>query len=228
MTKTTDELIESYDRIAERYATEFFDELAQKPFEREVLDRFAAGVREGGSVLDIGCGPGQTVRYLKDRGLAIRGMDLSEGMLVTARERNPDVTFERHDFRCTGLADDSLAGIVGFYAIIHLLRNEAHHALEEFYRVLEPGGSLLLSFHGGEGQVHADEWFGEPVIINATFFRGEEMAGHARDVGFEIVEVEERDPYPSESPVRRVYQHARVPSSDSSRDDSISAPEASD
>ena len=117
MTKTTDELIESYDRIAERYASEFFDELAQKPFEREVLDRFAAGVREGGSVLDIGCGPGQTVRYLKDRGLAIRGMDLSEGMLVTARERNPDVTFERHDFRCTGLADDSLAGIVGFYAL---------------------------------------------------------------------------------------------------------------
>jgi len=207
--KTLHALIQSYDRIASRYAEEFFDELARKPFDRELLDRFAGGIRDEGPVVDVGCGPGQVTRYLHDRGLRVTGIDLSERMLACARERSPGVPFEVGDLRALDRDAESLAGLVGFYAIIHLGREEVQRALAEMHRVLGRGGALLLSFHGGEGTAHADEWFGEPVIMDATFFSGEEMAGHARAAGFEDPEVAARDPLPFEFPVPRVFLLAR-------------------
>ena len=61
MTEQTEHESESargYDRVAENYAAEYFDELGRKPFDREVLDEFAASVRSQGLVCEIGCGPG--------------------------------------------------------------------------------------------------------------------------------------------------------------------------
>jgi hypothetical protein len=39
------DLTGAYDRVAEPYGQQFFDELARKPFDRERLDRFAARLR---------------------------------------------------------------------------------------------------------------------------------------------------------------------------------------
>lgn len=36
----------SYDRVAGEYARHIFDELQHKPLDRELLDRFAASVRD--------------------------------------------------------------------------------------------------------------------------------------------------------------------------------------
>ena len=59
----------SYDRIADEYARQIYGELAGKPLDRAILDRFAERLRGRGAVCDMGCGPGQIGRYLADRGL---------------------------------------------------------------------------------------------------------------------------------------------------------------
>ncbi len=84
----------SYDRVAEQYAAEYFGELDRKPFDREVLNAFADTVRELGEVCEIGCGPGQIARYLKDRGVTMRGIDLSDEMVKCASRLSPDIPFE--------------------------------------------------------------------------------------------------------------------------------------
>ena len=44
--------------------------------ERSWLDRFAAMLPEGGTILDIGCGVGEPIaRYLIERGFAVTGVD---------------------------------------------------------------------------------------------------------------------------------------------------------
>ena len=90
---------DSYDRIADEYARQIYGELAGKPLDREVLDRFAARLRGRGVVCDIGCGPGQIGRYLADRGLDVVGVDLSPGMLAQAAALNPDGRRCRWRFR---------------------------------------------------------------------------------------------------------------------------------
>ena len=69
----TESVQESYDRIADAYARRFANELQQKPLDRQLLSRFAAEVMGRGQVCDMGCGPGQIARYLRDAGIEVRG-----------------------------------------------------------------------------------------------------------------------------------------------------------
>jgi trans-aconitate methyltransferase len=84
----------SYDAVARAYAQRFAGELAHKPQDRDLLTRFASEVRRRGEVYDLGCGPGQTTPFLHDCGVSVHGLDLSEELLLEARQRNPGLAFE--------------------------------------------------------------------------------------------------------------------------------------
>jgi ubiquinone/menaquinone biosynthesis C-methylase UbiE len=205
------DLKSSYDRVADRYAEEYFAELERKPFDRERLDEFAAAARSKGEVCEIGCGPGQVSRYLKDRGVNIHGIDLSEGMVATASRLNPDISFEQGNMLDLKAADNSLAGIVLFYAIIHFRRQDIPRALTEMNRVLAPGGHLLLSFHEGEGELHRDEWYGQAVSIDVTLLMRDEMRENLEAAGLVVDSIVARPPYDFEYATQRVYARASKP-----------------
>jgi len=211
MDQPLSDLQAGYDRVAEQYAQEFFDELTRKPFDCAMLDAFAERVRGSGSVYEFGCGPGHVARYLKDRGVEMRGLDLSASMVEVAARLNPDIPFEQGDMANLALGDESLAGIVLFYSIIHLEKEQVTPALAGMKRVLRPGGSLFMAFHGGEGIVHRDEWYGQPVSIDFRFFCGDEMSDHLEAAGFAGIKLEEREPYDFEYPTYRCYVSATKP-----------------
>jgi SAM-dependent methyltransferase len=208
MNELPSELKASYDRVAERYTEEYFEELKHKPFDRKLLDEFAENVRGLGQVCEIGCGPGQIARYLQDRGVSMRGIDLSPEMVRCAARLNPDISFEQGDMLALDVPDNSFAGIVSFYAIIHLKRASVTRALKEMYRVLQPDGRLLVSFHGGEGELHRDEWYGQPVCVDVTLMKSDEMAGYLAAAGLKVERIAEREPYAFEYPTRRIYAFA--------------------
>jgi SAM-dependent methyltransferase len=195
----------SYDRVARQYAASFYDELRHKPFDRALLERYAAQLRGRGLVLELGCGPGQIARYLRDQGLEIEGLDLSPAMVEVARELNPDLAFRQGTMLALEAPDASYAGVVAFYSLIHLRRAEVPVALREIRRVLQPGGVFLLAVHGGEGEVHRDEWFGQRVAVDATFFGAAEVASQLEQAGLEVIEQLERPPYDFEYQSQRLY-----------------------
>jgi ubiquinone/menaquinone biosynthesis C-methylase UbiE len=195
----------SYDHVAQQYTETFIEELARKPFDRQLLDAFAERVRDQGMVCDLGCGPGHVARYLKDRGVEVCGVDLSASMIQHATQRNPDLPFYKGDMRALDFQPASFAGIAAFYSLIHLKRPEVPHALQELYRVLQVHAPLLLAFHGGTGEVHTENWFGQGVSIDATLFTAEEMTNSLHEAGFQVEQVVERDPYAFEYQSRRVY-----------------------
>ena len=209
MNEQPSELEASYDRVAERYTAEFSDELKRKPFDCAILDEFAANVPDQAQACEIGCGPGHIARYLHDRGVSIRGIDLSEEMIKCARLSNPDITFQKGNMLALDLPDASLGAIVCFYAIIHLGRADVTRALREMNRVLQPGGLLLLSFHEGEGELFRQQWYDQPVSISVTLFEKTEMSGYLEAAGFEVTRITDRNPYEFEYPTRRVYLFGR-------------------
>jgi SAM-dependent methyltransferase len=188
----------SYDTVAREYADEIYAELAGKPFDRELLDRFAARVRGRGRVCDLGCGPAQIARYLRDRGVDAFGLDLSAGMLAEARRLNPDLQFVQSSMLALGLGAEALAGIAAFYCIIHIPRSQVVVALGEMRRALQGGGCLLITFHLGTEDSHHEELFGRPVSLDVALFTTAEMTGYLEAAGLHAEEVRERDPYPPE------------------------------
>jgi SAM-dependent methyltransferase len=198
-------IVPSYDAIAEEYAQTYFDELDGKPFDRDMLDRFAATVKDRGRVCDLGCGPGQIARYLAAHGVDAFGIDASASMVATARRLNPMLQFRQGDFFHLPLGDGELAGVAAFYCLIHCARGELGNAVVEIHRVLMPGGRFLMAVHAGEGEVGREEAYGKRVALVATLFSEDEVRAALTIAGFRIDELVTREPYPFEYPSRRIY-----------------------
>ena len=200
----------SYDQVADEYIRRIFDELRYKPLDRQLLDRFAARVRDAGPACDVGCGPGHVARYLHERGVQICGVDLSPVMVEKARGMTPAVHFRQGNMSALDTPDSAWAGITAFYSIIHIPRGDVTRTLRELRRVLRPGGVLLLTFHLGDATTHLDEWWGQKVCVDFHSFQSAEMSGYLTSAGFEIEEVIEREPYADvEHQSRRAYIFAK-------------------
>jgi SAM-dependent methyltransferase len=201
----------SYDRIAGEYARQIYGELAGKPLDRALLDRFAERLRGRGVVCDMGCGPGQIGRYLAARGLPVVGLDLSPGMVAQAAALNPDITFRAGDMGALDEPDGAWAGIAAFYSIIHIPPGEVVAALTEMRRVLQPGGLLLLAFHIGDEVVRPEEMMGQPVALDFWFYTPGQMSDWLAEAGYTVEEIIEREPYAPEveHQSRRAYVLAK-------------------
>lgn len=201
-----DNIRSSYDTIASEYSIRIYNELKDKPFDRELLDRFADRVRGKGEVWDFGCGPGQVGRYLFDRGVNVGGVDLSPAMIAEAQRLNPGMKFRTGNMLALDFPDNSLAAIVAFYAIVNLTLPQIAQAFVEMHRVLSNGGLLLLAFHvGNETQPEVELW-GQKISMDFSLLDPGEISRMLEDAGFEIEEVIEREPYPEvEYPSRRAY-----------------------
>ena len=201
-----------YDTVAKEYAEAFSDEHEKKPKDQEVLRRFATEIGDREPVWDLGCGPGHTATYLKNLGVEISGLDLSEKSLEQARALHPEIHFQKGNLLDLQLDDNSIAGAVAFYAIVHFTEAEVAIAFLEVYRVLRPGGLFLLTFHIGDEPIHVDEFLGKQVDIEFSFFSTAFIHDCLKETGFERIELVEREPYPDvEYESRRAYVFATKP-----------------
>ncbi len=199
----------SYDAVAEEYAARLGDELRHKPLDRALL---AAVMEEAGDdqpVADVGCGPGHVAGWLAARGAAVVGVDVSPRMVAVARRRHPDVDFREGDLTQLPARDGEFGAVVALYAVIHLASHEVRVALDEFRRVLRPGGVLLVAFHVGAETRHLTEWWGHEVDLDFRFLEPDAIARLLADAGFAVTASLVRDAYPQEVETRRAYLLAR-------------------
>ena len=204
-----DELRAGYATVARAYREHLLDELAGKPLDRAFLDAFAERCR--GRIADIGCGPGHVARYLASRGADVEGVDLSPQMIEEARASHPKITFRTGDMFALPHEPGSLAGIVAFYAIVHVQSAELVTPFREWHRVLAPGGLAAISFHIGAETVHVDELFGCATSLDFVMHRPEAVVAALTDAGFTLEARLDRAPYPDvEYPSQRTYLLARV------------------
>lgn len=202
-----------YDRVAAEYADHLGKELDSKPFDRELLLRFARATAGRGIVCDMGCGPGQVARFLRDEGAEVFGLDLSAQMVAQARLLNPDIRFEHGDMLALDLPDGGLAGIAAFYAIVNFSGDLLPSIFREMVRVLMPGGLLLLAFHIGDEVLRPEALWGKPIRMEFFYHQPDRIRELLCDAGLAIGETVERGPYAPEveHQSQRAYIFARKP-----------------
>ncbi len=204
-----------YDTVAIEYAEKFCGEHEKKPQDREILFRFSQEVVGKKPIWDFGCGPGQTTQYLRNLGTEISGLDISEKLIEQANIVNLGITFRKGNILDLNFKNETIAGIVAFYAIVHFSQDQLKKAFREIFRVLQPGGVFLFTYHIGEKVIHLDEFLGKPVEIDFVFFKTDFIFACIKDTGFDDIEIIERDPYPDvEYQSRRAYVFAKKPKVD--------------
>jgi SAM-dependent methyltransferase len=153
---------DGYDAVAEWY-------LADRPRDARdmaALEPFARRVPAGASVLDLGCGAGVPVTSdLHRMGYAVVGLDLSMTQLRLAAEI-ASVPLTQGDMSALPFVAGSFDGVVAYYSIIHVPRDEHETIAQEVRRVLVPGGHalLVLGTHDLPADHDDNSWFGVPMF----------------------------------------------------------------
>jgi SAM-dependent methyltransferase len=179
----------SYDTVAGSYADLTRHLLDETPEERAVLALFADMVRleGGGTVADVGCGPGRITAHLRRLGVDAFGIDLSPMMIEVARREHPGLRFDVGSMTDLALAGASMAGLVAWYSLIHVPDDEVSSVFAHFQRVLRPGGPLLLGFHVGDGSRLVTQGYGgHPMKVFVHRRRLDQMIAWLNDAGFAI------------------------------------------
>ncbi|MEC3913033.1 methyltransferase domain-containing protein [Nocardia sp. CDC160] len=109
----------------------------------------ASGLGPGESALDIGCGPGRLVtelaRLAGPHGRAV-GLDPSAEMIdYAAAHAAPNCSFDLGAAQSLPYPDASFDVVTSTFAMHHIAEAERKTALEAMFRVLRPGGRLLLA-----------------------------------------------------------------------------------
>lgn len=141
-TWTNDSVTKTYGRWAPVY-----DKVFGNIFELPRRTAIAAAEEVGGRILEVGVGTGLSLPFYSQR-CRVTGIDISEEMLSVAEERvkrdglNNVEALEVMDAQNLEFDDNSFDVVTAQYVVNTIPDPEA--ALDEFVRVLHPGGELII------------------------------------------------------------------------------------
>ena len=173
---------QGYNEVAEDYLALRNEELA----EMEFLPDFISKIPKDSKVLDAGCGAGYPFTKKLSEYFDVIGVDISEKQIELATKKVPKATFLCEDMTKLSFPDDYFTGILSYYAIIHIPREEQYDLLKNFYRMLKKGGVALLTFHSTDDPgYHHDDFFGSDMFWSGFDKKTNEKM--VQKIGFKII-----------------------------------------
>lgn len=169
MSRIDAETIAVYDAQAEDYAKRRAHRIEPG------LATFAAKLRQGGHVLDLGCGPGDSSAYLLQAGFTVDAVDASASMVAITRTLGVNArqaTFEQIN------ETDAYDGIWASYSLLHAARSDMPEHLTRLRNALKSGGKLHVGLKLGQGEAR------DPLGRLYTYYTLDELIGLLETAGF--------------------------------------------
>lgn len=113
-----------------------------------------------GKILEAGCGAGRVLRYYKDKGYDIVGIDFIKEAVEKLKKIDSKLNVEVGDITDLNFPDEYFRYVLAF-GLYHNLEFGLKKALDETYRVLEPGGKVCASFRADNFQTLIVDWLAE-------------------------------------------------------------------
>lgn len=114
------------------------------------LEPLVRHLKAGDTVLDVGCGSGRDLCWLKAHGFNVTGFERSTGLAILARKRAGceiiEGDFEVFDFSTLNVDAILLSG-----ALVHVTHDRFEAVFENIVSGLKGGGTLLVSLKQGYG-----------------------------------------------------------------------------
>ena len=165
----------------------YFNEHAEKQFreafeikDRTMQDLFLSYVKEGGHILDFGCGSGRDTAYFLSKGYTVDAIDGAEELCRLASEylQQPVRVMEFGEL----CAENEYDGIYASASVMHLPYEELKDVFLKMIRALKEDGVLFASFKYGdfEGYDHG-RWF--------TWLKEDRIDHLTKDLPCEILEI---------------------------------------
>ena len=166
----------------------------------DIADRVAS---HGGPVLDLGCGRGELMGLLRDRGIEVTGVDPDEDAVADARAAGLEVTVGDGLVHLGALPAASLGGLLLIQVVEHLTAQQLVELVALAAEKVRPGGVVVAetinpsSLYVYSHALWLDPTHDKPIhpaYLDFLF----------REAGFERTEVQWRSPTPAEERLQAV------------------------
>jgi 2-polyprenyl-3-methyl-5-hydroxy-6-metoxy-1,4-benzoquinol methylase len=144
-------------------------------------------VREGGPVLDAGCGGGLFLGMLRQRGFQVLGMDISSDAARLAW-RQQGVPAVAGELSANPIAPGSCAAVTMFHVLEHV--SEPQHYMEQAHSLLRPNGRFVVQVPNAacwQFALLGRAWNGVDAPRHLHLFRAIDVEKMLERSGFEIV-----------------------------------------
>jgi SAM-dependent methyltransferase len=175
----------AYARRAEEYAEHLGSMSTVHPADVHLVTTWASCVE--GPLLDAGCGPGHWTAHLAGQGVDVRGVDQVPAFIDHARSTHPEVSFTLGSIDSIDDPADTYGGVVAWYSLIHHDPGAIRRPLDEFARVLRPGGRLLVGFFVGDTLESFDH-----AVVTAWRWPADLLTREIEAAGFDVIETHTR------------------------------------
>lgn len=128
-----------YNIIAEDYSKLFTN---IKEYKKHI-DNFMLNMNKGNKILDAGCGSGEAMKYMSDKGMIVTGVDFAREMLNIAKQRHSINNVKCEDI-CKFKTNEKFDGILCRYILFHLPTQNLKKVIKNFYNMLNDGGKLCI------------------------------------------------------------------------------------
>lgn len=159
-----------YDIIADQYAAEF----GRKYEDMEVVSEFMSMLKPGDSILDLGGGTGKYTDLLIKNGFKSKCYDFSKEMMRKSKEFYGDIPYILDDMLNikNHYNEESLDGIIAFYSLFHIPREDIMNLFSDMKDVLKVNGLLCFCVQLGDGEGYIDEPYLNEEGKGVLYFNG--------------------------------------------------------
>ncbi len=137
---------------------------------REAFYKHIDFIRPRMKLLDLGCGDGTDLVYYKSLGAEVYGLDASEILIRSAREKLPDEKIEVGLFESIPYQNNYFDAVLSKYAL--MTSADMRPVFKEIQRVLVPGGVMLYLV------THPFRQFFEKKDPQADYFEQQVVSSH--------------------------------------------------
>lgn len=145
-----------------------------------------------GSILELGCGPGHLLTYLRRRGFShVVGIDLSEQQVRACRDSGV-ATVVADAVPFLESCPSRFAAIIAVDFFEHFTKDELVSLMARIRAALRPGGLLLVQTANGAGLLPGQVIYGD--LTHMTVFTPDSLAQLLRVFGFDSLAFAETGP----------------------------------
>lgn len=148
-----------------------------------LLDTFLDLLGHPSAILDFACGLAENAISLADMGVEVIGIDPRSDIVTAASTRNPRSVFRHMDLGSLGYPSQLFDGIWADTSSQHLDPRQLLSAIPECYRVLKPGGTIVLAFETN-GDEHSAKLSGHTCSDMSS-----KVIEQLKTIGFQVLAV---------------------------------------
>lgn len=170
-----EETIGVYDAKANEYA-----KCVEQSEPDPTLLAFLAKVKEGGRILDLGCGVANASAVMRDEGFQVDAVDASASMVALANKTH-DIGAVQQRFDALK-ADGIYDGVWANFSLLHTSKADFPGHLSQVKTALKPDGIFHIGMKLGEGEIR------DSIGRFYSYYSFEELSGYLEAAGFTVLD----------------------------------------